>query len=226
MAAMSPLRMYTGIAVIAALTAFSSWSLFRKFQRPDPYQPGNQPLPVTATITGELTGTGLDGKPVQFSQTRGKVSVCSYLFTKCPHGCSMVFTVMRELRDLYGTRDDFQLASVAVLPDQDPPEFLKAFAESQGVKSTDPWIFMSGYARETAWDFMHEQLKLEPTRETPPDQRLSSCDFCEHDLRIGLIDRQSRVRGLYPVMSPDAKTRDFYREKLIRDTGRLLDGAD
>lgn len=85
---------------------------------------------------------------------------------------------------------------------------------------------MSGYARETAWDFMHEQLKLEPTRETPPDQRLSSCDFCEHDLRIVLIDRQSRVRGLYPVMSPDAKTRDFYREKLIRDTGRLLDGTD
>lgn len=223
---MSALKIYSGVAVIAALMGYTSWSMFHQFQRPDRYRPENQELPVSATISGDLTGTGTDGKPVSFSKFKGKVAVCSYLFTQCPHGCSQVFTVMRDLRDLYGTHPDFHLASIAVLPDKDPPEFLKAFAISQGVKEDDPWTFMSGYERETAWNFMHEQLRLEQTRETPPDQRLSSCDFCEHDLRIVLIDRHSQVRGYYQVMNPDAKARDFYKEKLIGDVRRLLDSGE
>lgn len=44
----------------------------------------------------------------------------------------MVFTVMRELRDLYGTRDDFQLASVAVLPDTDPRNSSKRLRNLRG----------------------------------------------------------------------------------------------
>lgn len=219
-------KIYAGVAVIAALTARASWSMWQGLRRPDPYAPENQPIPVKQPVTADLSGTNAEGLPAAFSAVRGKVSACSYLFTKCPHGCAIVFGAMRELRDNFGSNPDFHLASIAVLPDLDTPDVIQNFATSQGVKKTDPWLFLTGFPRQTVWDFMQHQLMMDPTRETPVKERLSSCDYCEHDLRIVLIDRQSRVRGHYAVMQADPATRKFITEKLINDTRRLLEGEE
>jgi cytochrome oxidase Cu insertion factor (SCO1/SenC/PrrC family) len=224
---MSPLKIYTGVAIIAAVTAYGGWSLRGRFAVPDRYAPQNQPIPVKGIIADDLTGVDSGGRPVSFQEAaKGRVTACSYLFTKCPHGCAIVFTAMRDLRDRYGSHPDFQLASVAVLPDRDSPEILREFAVSQGVRPEDRWLLLSGFERQPCWDFMHRQLKLEPTRETPPEERLSTCDFCEHDLRIVLIDRRSQIRGHYAVMQLNEKDRSFMIAKLIADAGRLLDGEE
>ena len=139
-------------------------------------------------------------------------------------GCAEVFGVMRKLNEKFGTNPDFHLASIAVVPDLDPPDYLKIFAQSQGVADSSPWTFMSGHVRQQGWDFMHQELKLEPTREIPELDRRSPCDICEHDLRIVLIDRQSQIRGYYQVSVPDKETRELMQEKILNDVQRLLEG--
>lgn len=183
-----------------------------------------QPLPIYGKVEADFSAKDPEGKDVRFSAMKGKVIACSYLFTKCPMGCAEVFRVMKVLEEKYGSNPDFHLTSIAVVPDLDPPDFLKAFAQSQGVGAEDSWTFMSGHERADGWNFMHQQLKLEMTREIPEKDRLSACDVCDHDLRIVLIDRSMQVRGYYQVMVPDKETRDFTQERLVTDVGRLLKG--
>ncbi len=219
-----PWRLYAAVAGIALAVAGGSWFFRHKLLA----QPGRSTaaLPVLGTVEGDLRGTDAAGSAISFSESKGHVTACSYLFTKCPHGCSQVFTVMRELRDTFGQRPDFRLASVAVLPDLDPPSFLKDFAASQGVAPDDPWTFLSGTQRQTVWSFMHTGLGLEMTRETPEGERLSQCDYCEHDLRIVLIDRHQRIRGYYQVMNPNTEARELIKTRLFQDTRLLLDSAE
>lgn len=225
---MTASKMYSLVAVVFVATVAGSWALHQHLRRPDPYDPRNQPIPIKETVQSDLAGTGTDGKPASFIEaSRGKVTVCAYLWTACPEGCANVFLTMRELRDFFAGRKDLQFINVAVLPDLDPPEKLREFAVSQGVKPEDPWLMLSGFPRETAWDFMHQQLGFNPT--PPPTFKEDSpecCRRCEHDLRIVLIDRQARVRGHYQVNDPVEETRAFFRAKLFGDTGRLLDGGD
>lgn len=223
---MSPLKIYSGVAIIAALTAWGAWSARNRFRLPDPYAPEHQPIPVKSAITADLAGTDAAGQPASFAAVKGKVCACSYLFTRCPHGCAIVFGAMRELRDRFGSHPDFHLASLAVLPDMDSPGVLREFAVSQGVNTSDPWLLLTGFTRASVWQFTETQLGMTPTRETPSGERLSSCDYCEHDLRIVLIDRQSRIRGHYAVMQTNEKDRAFMLEKLINDTRRLLEDKD
>lgn len=217
----SPRLIYGVVGLLALAVAGGSWQLKRLIDHRA--AASGKSLPVLGTITGDLAATTSEGRPARFSDLKGKVIACSYLYTKCPHGCALVFGSMRRLHEQFGSRPDFHVASIAVLPEQDPPAFLREFASGQGISARDSWTFYSGFARETAWAFMHQNLKMEMTRETPPGERVSDCDFCEHDLRIALIDRQGRVRGLYQVMNPNAAARELTVAALLGDTKRLLD---
>ncbi len=178
-------------------------------------------IPVRSTITGDLTATERTGRVVRLSELRGKVVVCAYVYTVCPHGCAAVIGEMQKLFKLYGQRDDFQLVSIAVLPEHDTPEFLSAYADGLGLKPTDPWWFLTGN-RQEIWDYMDQQLLLTPAQPIPPEERLNPLDTFEHDLRIVLIDRESRVRGYYSVFHPQEEVAELMQENLEADLLTLL----
>jgi hypothetical protein len=69
---------------------------------------------------------------------------------------------------------------------------------------------------------MTNELKLEPAKAIPEDERVNPLDLFEHDLRIVLIDRQSRVRGYYSVFHPEPEIAALMCERLFKDTERLL----
>ena len=179
-------------------------------------------IPVRNTITGDLSATERTGKIVRLSELRGKVVVCAYVYTVCPHGCAAVVGEMQKLFRRYGTRPDFQLVSLAVLPEHDTTEFLSAYADGLGLKPADPWWFVTGN-REEIWNYMDKQLLLTPSVPIPPEERLNPLDTHEHDLRIVLIDQQGRVRGYYSVFHPSEEIATLMQENLEADTKALLE---
>ncbi len=178
-------------------------------------------IPVRSTISGDLTAIERTGRVVRLSELRGKVVVCAYVYTVCPHGCAAVIGEMQKLFKLYGQRHDFHLVSIAVLPEHDTPEFLSAYADGLGLKPTDPWWFLTGN-RQEIWDYMDHQLLLTPAQPIPPEERLNPLDTFEHDLRIVLIDPASRVRGYYSVFHPQAEVAELMQENLETDLVTLL----
>jgi cytochrome oxidase Cu insertion factor (SCO1/SenC/PrrC family) len=91
-----------------------------------------------------------------------------------------------------------------------------------GVKSGDPWWFVSGDRQQT-WDYMTHELQMQAPAVIPEEKRVNPLDLYEHDLRIVLIDRSGRVRGFYAVFHPQPEIAEVMTAKLHKDVRRLLD---
>ncbi len=180
------------------------------------------PLPIVAQVQGDLEATERSGQTVKLSALRGKVTVMACLYTVCPHGCAAVVAEMQKLNAAYRTRPDFHLVSLAVAPERDTTDFLKAYAEGVGAKREDPWWFVTG-GQQAIWDYMTHGLQLQAPAPIPEEKRINPLDLYEHDLRLVLLDRQGRVRGYYSVFHPQSEIAALMVEKLDRDVRRLLD---
>ncbi|MEZ5385508.1 MAG: SCO family protein [Prosthecobacter sp.] len=181
-----------------------------------------KPLPIVTQIEGDLEVTERDGESIKLSSLRGKVTVMACLYTVCPHGCAAVVAEMQKLNAAHSSRPDFHLVSIAVAPERDTPQFLKAYAEGVGVKPGDPWWFVTG-PQQATWDYMTRELQMQAPQPIPEEKRLNPLDLYEHDLRLVLIDRRGRVRGFYSVFHPQPEIAELMTEQLDRDVKRLLD---
>ena len=206
------------ILLIIAVALIGVLFLGRQMMRSLP----QAPLPVIAQTTGALQVTERDGRTVKLADLRGKVTVMACLYTVCPHGCAAIVEQMRQLNETHRERADFHQVSLSVAPERDTTSFLKAYADGIGVKTNDPWWFVTG-DQSQIWDFLTNELKMEPPKPIPEEKRLNPLDFYEHDLRIVLLDQQGRVRGFYSVFHPQPEVTELMCEKLKRDVWRLLD---
>lgn len=182
----------------------------------------NPPPPDLGAVSETLEATERTGQTVNVDSLGGKVRIYAHLYTVCPHGCAVVVAEMSKLLERYRTRPDFQLVSVAVIPERDTPEFFKLYAEGLGVKPEDPWWFLTGQ-REPIEKFMVGGLKLEMPKPIPAEERLNPLDFYEHDLRLVLVDRRNHIRGYYSVFDPSEELSALMRDKLQKDVRRLLE---
>jgi cytochrome oxidase Cu insertion factor (SCO1/SenC/PrrC family) len=180
-----------------------------------------QPLPILATIKRDLEATERLGQTVRFSQLRGKVVVCAYLYTLCPHGCAAVTAQMQKLHQEFAQHSGLHLLSVAVQPGRDNVSMLKGYAEAVGVGNASSWWFITGQ-QDQLWDFMTQDVGMTPSKLIPEDERMTPDDQYEHDLRIALIDPEGRVRGYYAVFHPQAEIATLMCERLHQHVHQLL----
>ena len=186
-----------------------------------PVQDIAQEIPIRSSVTADLELTERSGQTIRLSSLKGKVTAMAYIYTVCPHGCAAVVGEMKKLLEKYRDRPDFQLVSIAILPDHDNAGFLKSYAEGLGLTPADPWWFLTG-ERAKIWDFMDHQLRLTPAVAIPENERLNPLDTYEHDLRIVLLDRDRNVRGYYSVFHPQPEIASLMSEKLEKDIATLL----
>jgi protein SCO1/2 len=171
---------------------------------------GEEELEVLAPIAAfELTDQ--DGRPFGSEQLRGKVWVVGFAFTSCTSICPMLTSQMANLsRRLEPLADRAHLVTITVDPETDTPERLRAYAERHHA-DLRRWSFLTG---------MPEQVRTTLTRGfmVPIGERETIAgggyDIL-HTSQLMLIDRQMRLRGLYPT-DADGLAR------LERDVGRLL----
>ena len=73
----------------------------------------------------------------------GKVFVAEFFFTKCPSICIEMNKNMKILDDEFGKRDDFEIASFTIDPENDTQKEIKKYSELLNVKSKN-WHFLTG----------------------------------------------------------------------------------
>jgi cytochrome oxidase Cu insertion factor (SCO1/SenC/PrrC family) len=215
----SPLAFWLGLAFAVLVLGAASFLLKSSLSRFDVSR--HPPLPVLHEIRAPFSATDRYGDSKNLADLRGKAVVLAYTYTRCPHGCAGVAAQMIKVRDAFAGNPDVHLVSIAVWPDVDSPPVLKAFSESLGVPASDPWWWLSADKTAT-WDHLTREIGFHPCREVPPDQRLNSEDYVEHDLRAVLIDPRQRVRAFYSLMHPQTEAAQMALEKLMRDIRAVL----
>lgn len=135
--------------------------------------------------------TERSGKPIARADLAGRVWVASFVFTRCGGPCPKVTGHMRRLQDLLaGTHA--QLVSFSVDPEHDTPEVLQAYAANIGADPARWWMLTGDRAQvdQLARAFLS-------TNQRTTDGSVPVGLSIAHQTRIGVVDGDGELRGLY-----------------------------
>lgn len=129
--------------------------------------------------------------------TKGKVIVADFFFTRCPSICPYLTANMKKLQDALETKDRFkelnpafvQFISFSVDPDRDSVSVLKKYADKYGI-DPDLWWLLTGPKKEI-YDFALNELKMGLV-----DGEGADSNFI-HTQKMVLLDKYHVVRGYY-----------------------------
>jgi len=141
------------------------------------------PLPVYWQIPA-FQLTSQSGQPFDSKSLDGDIWVADFIFTTCPGPCPRMSSQMRVVQTAVESIRDVKLVSFTVDPKNDTPAVLAAYATRYHAEP-GRWFFLTG-----------EQAALETLCRN--GFKLGDVDgSLVHSTRFVLVDRHSRVRGLY-----------------------------
>jgi protein SCO1/2 len=160
------------------------------------------PLPVYWQVP-PFQLTSQSGQPFDSKSLEGDIWVADFIFTTCPGPCPRMSSQMRGVQSAVEKMQDVKLVSFTVDPKNDTPAALAAYAARYHAEP-GRWFFLTG-----------EQAALENICRS--GFKLGDVDgSLVHSTRFVLLDRHSRVRGLYST------SEDGALPKLLHDIRTLL----
>jgi len=161
------------------------------------------PLPVYWQVPA-FQLTAQSGQPFDSKSLDGDIWVADFIFTTCPGPCPRMSSQMRGVQSAVASMPDVKLVSFTVDPKNDTPAALAAYATRYRAEP-GRWFFLTG-----------GQAALETICRN--GFKLGDVDgSLVHSTRFVLLDRRSRVRGLYST------SEDGALPKLLHDI-RTLEG--
>ncbi|MCB1226096.1 MAG: SCO family protein [Verrucomicrobiales bacterium] len=204
------------ILVVLAVVITYNWLFYLKQKAiSDAERP-----PYIDRVEDDMILTERDGREVRLNELRGKVLLVSWVYTRCPRGCSGVVTELKSLMEELPKDEAIHLVSFTLDPD-DTPAMMQAFARQVGVADDAPWWFVNGQP-EKVNDLMVRKLHFRPTQIIPEADRLSEFDKYAHDLRVALVDHKGHVRRLEDVVNADPESAAYWRKQLKEDLAAVL----
>ncbi len=92
----------------------------------------------------DFTLTDQTGQSVSRSDFDGRVTVVSFIFTRCVEVCPILSSKMADIADdLTAAGRDFKFLTITVDPENDTPDVLKTYAENLGYTPSN-WSFLTG----------------------------------------------------------------------------------
>jgi protein SCO1/2 len=149
-----------------------------------------QPVPANLGAVPHFALIERDGRTVTEADLKGRVSILTFIFTRCTDSCPLQTARMAQLqREI----DDPQLrlVSVTVDPLYDTPAVLGAYGARYGA-SPDRWLFLTG-APDVVWRLMGDLLRLPP----PLAPVAGAASSVAHTSNFLLVDRALTIRGRY-----------------------------
>lgn len=148
------------------------------------------PLPVYWQVP-RFQLTSQSGQPFDSKTLDGKIWIADFIFTSCPGPCPRMSSQMRGVQSAVESMPDVKLVSFTVDPKNDTPAALAAYATRYRADA-GRWFFLTG-----------EQAALEAICRN--GFKLGDVDgSLIHSTRFVLLDRHSRVRGLYSTSEDGA----------------------
>ena len=142
------------------------------------------------------------GSSFGYNDLLGKVWIADFIFTRCVGTCPMQTTQKLEIQKLLDQRpdkDQINLVTFTVDPENDTPAVLKKYADSKSANS-DMWKFLTG-PREDLWNLSANGFKLAVAE----DAKNKAMPIL-HSSRFVLVDRIGRIRGYYDGLSDEDVT--------------------
>ncbi|QEF98600.1 hypothetical protein Mal15_26550 [Stieleria maiorica] len=169
-------------------------------------------------VFGEIPAFSLTdqhGDPFDRSRLDGKIWVATFVFTRCGATCPYQTAAFSELQQTLQRADEWgkvQLVSFTVDPEFDTPEVLTEYGKKAGA-DFEHWHFLTG-ERSRLWDLSKDGFKLDV------QSGRDASNLIAHSSLFVLVDQDSKIRGYYEGLSPEAN------KKLLDDVRELLDQQD
>jgi protein SCO1 len=177
-------------------------------------RPEHKPLPDI----GEITSFKLvdqTGQPFTDEAMRGKVSIVSFVFTRCDTICPVISMKMARIQEkTFDLGREIKLVSFSVDPDYDTPLRLAEYAKKYGA-DPERWRFVTG-PHDQVFDLIEKQLITSMMR---VGDRSTGAPDIKHGGYFLLLDPSLHIRGKYDsdlVNQLDALMRDA--RYLVRTT--------
>lgn len=139
------------------------------------------------------------GKELTREDLKGKIWIASFIFTRCCESCPQVTANLVKLQSDFEKYPDVVLVSFSVDPEHDNIEILNTYAELKGAKP-DRWLLATG-DKEAIYRLCKETF-FQAVHETEGKDRRPGNEVT-HGSRLGVVDRQGRLRGLYEARDTD-----------------------
>jgi protein SCO1/2 len=190
-------------------------------------------LPVVNALVQPFSFTDQNGKNITDKSVEGKVYVTEYFFTTCKGICPKMNTNMRRVYDEFKNDSNFMIISHTCMPETDSVPLLKLYEqkmltgkinqiEDGSYKMTADtlvlapknfnWYFVTGPKADLYGMARHSYL----VDNNKSDTSAKIDDQFIHTQLFALLDKQTRVRGIYDGLKEDEI------QKLIRDIKGLL----
>ena len=163
-------------------------------------------LPIYGQVA-DFTLTNQNGQAFTLAELRGKIWIADIIFTTCPGPCRTMTREMKDLQDSLPPGAEPKLVSLTTFPDFDTPPVLKAYAEKYGA-DLNRWSFLTG-SKAQIFALANDSLKLS-AQEKKPEERETANDLFIHSTYLVLVDRQSRLRGVFQTVGEGV---DFQQAK-------------
>lgn len=131
--------------------------------------------------------TNQNGETISNKDYEGKVYVLEFFFTTCPSICPKMNANMVEIQNTFPNEKDLGIASFSITPHIDTPEILKAYAEANGITSSN-WHLMTGDIDEI-YKLANDGFYLYTAKDESVDGGF------EHSGNFALIDKNGYIRS-------------------------------
>jgi len=191
-------------------------------------------LPVINNYVQPFSFTDQNGETITDKDVEGKVYVTEYFFTTCKGICPKMNTNMRRVYDEYKNDSAFMIISHTCMPETDSIPLLKKYEEkmltSSINKNTDgsfkminnastpqipgsnSWHFVTG-DKASLYGLARHSYLIDNNK---TDTLANISDQFIHTQLFALVDKQTRVRGIYDGLKEDEI------QKLLKDIKGLL----
>ena len=139
----------------------------------------------------EFTFLEAQDRPFGLKDLKGKVWICSFIFTRCKTACPPMAMEMSDVQDEFLEEEDFRILSVTVDPAYDRPavmaEYLKEYDYRPG-----RWYFVTGQRKDIV--AFAKALKINNDPEDP----------LNHSAYFVLVDKTGKIRDYYTQADGEA----------------------
>ena len=136
-----------------------------------------------------------NGKPFTSAQTKGKVYVADFIFTRCTTICPKMTNHLARVQESFQKNPDVLLISHSVDSKFDSPEILKKFAKKNEAKD-GKWFFLTG-EKKAIYDLGINGYKISVADASAYDKNVSIDETFIHTDKLILIDKEGYIRGFY-----------------------------
>ncbi len=193
-------------------------------------------LPVINTNIEPFTFTNQNGQPFTEKNVEGKVYVTEYFFTTCKGICPKMNSNMRRVYDAFKNDSNFLIVSHTCMPETDSVPVLKKYeakmllgtlkntgngyyieADSSiyhlPLPTNNVWQFVTG-PKSKLYSMARHSYIIDDNKTADTTQKIE--DQFIHTQLFALVDKQTRVRGIYDGLKEDEV------QKLLKDIKGLL----